>query len=183
VEGGGVLRGEPVLAEVICGVSFLAELVELCEDGGGQHLFDVDPACPFGVEEEEEFADGCSNVVELVGFLHVLEVDEGGDEFGDVLCEVLFGEVAVAGGVVETDVYACLEEVVFPDDGVEEGLHVDASVLIAVEFEEGGGAEEMSEFEVEVGGDGQEGVVVESFLVVVGRREVIAQQLMQSLQI
>jgi hypothetical protein len=88
--------------------------------------------------------------------------------------QVGFSEVAVACGVVETDVDAGLEEVVFADDGVEEALHVDASVLVSVELEEGGGAEEMSELEGEFGGDCEEGVVVQSFLVIVRGGEVLS---------
>ena len=40
-----------------------------------------------------------------------------------------------------------LEQVVFPDDRVEKRLHVDAAVLVPVEFEESGCAEEMSELQ------------------------------------
>ena len=53
-----------------------------------------------------------------------------------------------------------LEEVVLSDDGMEEGLHVDSTVLVSVEFEEGRGTEEMSELKRKFGSYCQEGVVV-----------------------
>ena len=73
----------------------------------------------------------------------------------------------------------CLEKVVFPDDRVEEGLHVDPAVLIPIELQEGRGAEEVPEFQGELGSDCQEGVVVEPLLVVVRRRDVLLEELVQ----
>jgi hypothetical protein len=64
-------------------------------------------------------------------------VVKGGDKFGDVLLEVVFSEVAVSCRVVKADVDSGLEQVVFAHDRVEEGLHVDTAVLVAVELEEG----------------------------------------------
>lgn len=45
-------------------------------------------------------------------------------------------------------------------------LHVNATVLISIKFEEGGSAEEMSEFQLQFGGYCQEGIIVKTFLVV-----------------
>ena len=72
---------------------------------------------------------------------------EGRDEFGDIFVEIGFGEVAVAGGIIETDMDSGLEEIVFSNDRVEERLHIDASVFVSIELEEGGGGKEVSELE------------------------------------
>lgn len=170
-----VLNGEPVLAEILLRITFLPQFVELGEYGGSEHVFDVDPPCAFGVEEEEKLTDSCQDVLFLESLVHALKMHKGGNQFRDVLLEVSLSEVAIAGSVVETDVNTGLEEVVLAHDGVEERLHVDAAVLVAVELEESGCTEEVPELERQLRSNGQEGVVVQSFLVIVWRRKVLSQ--------
>lgn len=62
-----------------------------------------------------------------------------------------------------------LEEVVLSDDRVEEGLHVDSTVLISIELQESRGAEEVSKLQGKLGGNGKEGVVVQAFLIIMWR--------------
>jgi hypothetical protein len=64
---------------------------------------------------------------------------------------------------------------------VEERLHVNPTVLISVEFQESRGAEEVTELQRQLGGDSKEGVVIETFLVIVGRRNVLLEELMELL--
>lgn len=76
-----------------------------------------------------------------------------------------------------------LEEVVLSDDRVEEGLHVDSTVLVAVELQESWGAEEVSKLQGELWGNGKEGVVVQALLVIMGRWEVLAEELVKLFEI
>lgn len=76
---------------------------------------------------------------------------------------------------------SCLEQVVFTHDRVEERLHVNPTVLISVEFQESRGAEEVTELQRQLGGDSKEGVIIETFLVIVGRRNVLLEELMELL--
>ena len=68
---------------------------------------------------------------------------------------------------------SCLEKIVFPDDRVEEGLHVDSAILIPIELQESGGTKEMSEFEWKFGCHCQKRIIVESFFVVMRRGYVL----------
>lgn len=78
---------------------------------------------------------------------------------------------------------SCLEEVVFTDYRVEKGLHVDTTVLISVKFEECRGTEEMSELKGEFGGYGEEGVVVQTFLIIMRWGDIFFEKLMELLKI
>ena len=69
------------------------------------------------------------------------------NEFRNVLFEIVFGEVTISCSIIQTDMNSGLEKVVLSDDGVEERLHVDSTVLISIEFEESGCTEEMSELQ------------------------------------
>lgn len=137
VESSGELDGEPILPKILFGVSFLSEFVKFSKDGGSKHVLDVNPPSPFGVKEEEKLPGGCKDVLILEPFVHVLEVHKGRDEFRDVLTEVGLSQVAISRSIVQTYMDSRLEEVVFSDDGVEEGLHVDSAVLVTVELKEG----------------------------------------------
>lgn len=76
-----------------------------------------------------------------------------------------------------------LEEVVLTDDRVEERLDVDATILVSVEFQERGCAEEVPTLHRQLRGDGEEAVVVDALLAVVRRRIVFSQQLIQQLHV
>lgn len=144
MKGCGILNGEPILAEIFFRVSFLPQFIKLSKDSGSKHVFDVNPASPFWVEEKEEFTSGSHDILFLEALIHVLEMDEGGNQLGNVLTEVIFSQVAITSSVVKTDVDTCLEEIVLSDYRMEKGLHVDTTVLIPVELEESRGTEEVS---------------------------------------
>ena len=100
IETGCVLNGKPVLAEIFFWVPFLSEFIELGEDSWGQHVFNVDTTCSFGIKEEEELSDSSHDVFIFEVVIHILEVDEGGDELANVFIEVCFCEIAVSCGIV-----------------------------------------------------------------------------------
>ncbi len=133
------LQREPVGGGFFLLMLFLAQFVEFCQNGTGEHVLDVDAAGAFGVEEEEELADGGDDVEGVEVFLQVFQLHEGGDEFEDVVLEVLLAEVAISDGVVERDLDTGLEQVHLAHDAVEEGQDVDAAVLVSVEFDERAG--------------------------------------------
>ena len=110
-------------------------------------------------------------------------MDESGNQFRDVLSQICLSQVTISGCIVQTDVDSCLKEVILPDDRVEEGLHVDATVLISVELQEGRGAEEVPELKGQLRGNCQKRVVVQTFFVVVRGRNVLLKQLMQLFQL
>ena len=74
-----------------------------------------------------------------------------------------------------------LKQIVFADDGVEKWLHVYSAILIPVEFQKSWCAKKMPKFEREFGCDCEEGIVIESLFVIVGRGEIFPQQLVQLL--
>ena len=75
----------------------------------------------------------------------------------------------------------CLEKVVFPDDRMEERLHVDTTVFVSVKFEEGRSTEEVSKFQLQFGCYCQKRIVIESLLVIMWRREILSKKLVQFL--
>lgn len=66
---------------------------------------------------------------------------------------------------------------------MEERLHVDATVLISVKFKESGGAEEVTELQGQLRSDSKEGVVVEPFLVIMRRRDILFKKLVELFKI
>lgn len=129
----GVGNRKPVLVDVLL-VSLLPQFVELGQNGGSQHVLDVDPPSSLGVQEEGELLDGPHDVLLFEVLLHVLQVGEGGDEFRNVLLQVAFSQVAVSICVIQTYVDPRLEQVVLPHDRMEKGLHIDSPILITIEF-------------------------------------------------
>ena len=126
------------MAQILLGIPLLPEFVEFSEDGGCEHVLDVNSSGSLGVEEEEELPDGSHDVFIFEVIVHVFEVNKGRDELADVLIEVGLSQIAISSSIVQTDVNSGLEKVVLSDDGVEEGLHVDSAVLISVKFKESG---------------------------------------------
>lgn len=78
---------------------------------------------------------------------------------------------------------SCLEEIVFSNNRVEKWLHINATILIPIELQKGRSTEEMPEFQRKLWRNCQEGVIVESFLSVVRRREVFPKKLMKLFKI
>lgn len=129
----GVGNRKPVLVDVLL-LSLLPQFVEFGQNGGSQHVLDVDPPSSLGVQEEGELLDGPHDVLLFEVLLHVLQVGEGGDEFRNVLLQVAFSQVAVSICVIQTYVDPRLEQVVLPHDRMEKGLHIDSPILITIEF-------------------------------------------------
>lgn len=78
---------------------------------------------------------------------------------------------------------ARLEQVILANNRMEKRLHVDAAVLVTIEFKERGSAEEVAALHRQLRGDCEEAVVVYAFLAVVGWRIVLPEQLVQSFHV
>ena len=103
------------------------------------------------------------------------------NQFRNVLPQVGFREIAVPASVIQADMNSGLEKVVLTHDRVEKRLHIYPPVLVSIKLQECRGTEKMPELQWEFGGNSQKGVIVEPFLVVVGRRKVFPQQLVKLL--
>lgn len=82
------LEREPVGRGLLLLVLLLPQFVQFRQNGTGQHVLDVYPAGPFGVQEEEEFAHCCDHVEGIEVFLEVFQLHEGRDQFEDVVFQV-----------------------------------------------------------------------------------------------
>lgn len=71
---------------------------------------------------------------------------KSGDKLGYVFFEVAFSQVSISVCIIKTYVNSSLEKIVFPHNGVEKWLHINATILISVKFQESGGAKKVSEF-------------------------------------
>jgi len=121
----------------------LAELVQFCEDRTRHHVFNLDLACALGVQEEKELSHRRDHVERIERLCQVLQLGEGWHELEDVVFQVLFLQVAVAIGVVKTDLDARLEQVYLSHDVVEEGNNLNAAALVPFKFQEGRRSEEL----------------------------------------
>jgi hypothetical protein len=57
----------------------------------------------------------------------------------------------------------------------------DCMSILPYSSQESRGAEEVTELQRQLGGDSKEGVIIETFLVIVGRRNVLLEELMELL--
>lgn len=70
---------------------------------------------------------------------------ESGNQLSNVLFQIILSQVAISISIIQTDMNSGLEEIVFPDNGVEKWLHVDTAILISIELQECWGTKEMPE--------------------------------------
>lgn len=122
----------------------LAELVEFSQDWARKHVLDLNLASTFRVKEKEELSDGGDDIEWIKRLSKLFELRERWHELEDVILQVLLFQVAVATRVVKRDLDACLEQVDFPDDVVEEGDDFDATKLVTFKLQESARAKELA---------------------------------------
>jgi hypothetical protein len=97
----------------------LPQLIELGKDRRSEHIFYVNSATTFGIQEKEKFANRRHYVFVLEALVHILQMDKSWDEFGDILLEVSLRQIAIPSCIIQTYMNTSLEQVVLPNNGVE----------------------------------------------------------------
>ena len=159
------------------------ELVQLGQDGTGEHILDHDLASALGIKIEEELAHGCDHIEWIECFLQLLKLREGRHEFEDVVLEVLFAKVPVASCIVQGYLNARLEQVHLAHDVVEEWDDLNAAVLIALKLQERRRREELLALGRQLRRHVYELVVVDTLRAVLRMRYVFLQQEPEALEI
>ena len=104
------------MTQILLGIPFLSEFVEFSEDGGCEHVLDINSSSSLGVKEEEEFPDSSHDIFIFEVIVHVFEMNKSGDKLTNVLIEVGLSQIAISSSIVQTDMDSSLEKVVFSDN-------------------------------------------------------------------